>query len=134
MNNETVNKIFLRKIFLNISTKKKKKSTYHNLSKLKIFYTHLLGTTQTHQYSSSISDACCHGEIDKDGTVQIGFLFVHFAKPHGQLLHNTTSMHRNEPIATRSAISRTSTRYRSHWTDRSCGEKEERGEKKKRKT
>lgn len=80
--------------------------------------THLLGTTQMHQYSSSISDACCHGEIDKDGTVQIGFLLVALAKPHGQSLHNTTSMHRNAPIAVRSAISRTSTRYRSHWTNR----------------
>lgn len=78
------------------------------------FFTHLFGTTEIHQYSSNISGVCCHGEMDKDGTGQTGYLHVDFAKPHGQSLHRSTSTHRYDPVATRSVISRISTKYRSH--------------------
>lgn len=76
--------------------------------------TYLLGTMEIHQYSINISEVCCHGEMDKDGTGQTGYLLVDFAKPQGQSLHRSTSTHKNEPVAMRSAISRISTKYRSH--------------------
>ena len=76
--------------------------------------TYLLDTTPMHQYSSSISDDCCH-DVWVEQLDRTLCLLLDLIKPQGQSLQRTTSMHRYKLASTSSVISLTRTRYLSHW-------------------